>query len=181
MVAVHTVRRQRHAPVTQEHVPDTYLHVSPPLVVRTAWSEQLQRWVWMEYLDELRDVADAPQQGVVSVHEERMTDQPVGRLMQLREALRSYRVATAIGTPQEYEQASPRQWQRTQEAQVGMSAAEIDEVRELLGAAAERPEFGNAVPGSRRWRAVARGFLRERYPFVERRHQRSTESPEPTT
>ena len=41
------------APLTQERVPDSYLHVSPPLVVRTAWSEQLQRWVWMEYLDEL--------------------------------------------------------------------------------------------------------------------------------
>ena len=121
----------------------------------------------------MEDIADAPKQGVVSVHGERMTGQPVGRLMQLREASRSYRVATASGTPQEYEQVSPRQWQRSQEAQVGMSAAEIEEVRELLGDDAERPEFGNAVPGSRRWRAVARSFLRERYPFAERRRQRT--------
>ena len=179
MVAVHAVRRQRHAPVTQEHVPDTYLHVSPPLVVRTAWSEQLQRWVWMEYLDELEDVADAPNQGVVAVHGERMTDQPVGRLMQLREASRSYRVATAEGTPHEYEQVSPGQWNRLQESQVGMNTAEIEEVRTLLGDDAERPEFGNAVPGSRRWRAVARGFLRERFPFTERRQQRK-DDPEKT-
>ena len=179
MVAVHTVRRQRYAPVTQERVPDTYLHVSPPLVVRTAWSEQLQRWVWMEYLDELEDIADVPNQGVVAVREERMTGQAVGRLMQLREKSQGYRVATAEGTPQEYEQVSPRQWNRAQEAQVGMSAAEIEEVRELLGDDAERPEFGNAVPGSRKWCAVARSFLRERFPFPERRHQR-TDDPEKT-
>ena len=95
-------------------MPDTYQHVSPPLVVRTAWSEHLRRWVWMEYLDELREV--------VAVLEERMTDQPVGRLMQLREASRSYRVATASSTPYEYEQVSPRQWQRAQESQVALSA-----------------------------------------------------------
>ena len=179
MVAVHAISRHRYAPVTQEFVPDTYLHVSPPLVVQTAWSEQLQRWVWMEYLDELPDVADAPRQGVVAVRQERMTDQPVGRLMQLREASRSYRVATAEGTPQEYEQVSPRQWNRAQEAQVGMNAAEIEEVRDLLGDDAERPEFANAVPGSRRWRAVARGFLRERFPFPERRRRRC-DDPEKT-
>ena len=51
----------------QERVQDMYLHVSPPLVVRTAWNEQLQRWIWMEYLDELREVADVPRQGVVAV------------------------------------------------------------------------------------------------------------------
>ena len=173
MVAVHAVRRQRlrarHAGARAGHVPAR---------LATRWwcgrrgAISVQRWVWMEYLDELEDVADAPQQGVVAVHEERMTGQPVGRLMQLREASRSYRVASASGTPQEYEQVSPRQWNRAQEAQVGMSAAEIEEVHDLLGVAAERPEFGNAVPGSRRWRAVARGFLRERYPFPERRGQR---------
>ena len=40
-----------------------------------------QRCVWMEYLDELREMADVPRQGVVTVPQERMTDQPVGTLM----------------------------------------------------------------------------------------------------
>ena len=55
--------------------------------------------------------------------------------------------------------------------QVVLSAAEIEEVCTFLGDDARHPEFGNAVPGPRRWRAVARGFLRERYPFPERRDQ----------
>ena len=54
-----------------------------------------------------------------------------------------------------------------------MSATEIEEICELLAAAAERPEFGNSVPGSRRWCTVARGFLRARFPFPQHRQRQA--------
>ena len=50
-----------------------------------------------------------------------------------------------------------------------MGEAEVEQVRELLGDDAGHREFGNAFPGSRHWRAVARRILGERYPFDERK------------
>ena len=150
MTAVRVGRRQRPAPRTQEYVRDTYRYVSPPMVVHTAWSEQLQRWLWMECLNE----------GVAEVHQERMTEMPVEQLVRIHERARRYRVGRAKDATGEV---------RRREVKVGMDVAQVEEVQALLGNEAESPEFGNSVPGSRKWCAVARRLLGERYPFPDPR------------
>ena len=150
MTAVRVGRRQRPAPRTQEYVRDAYRYVSPPMVVHTAWSEQLQRWLWMECHNE----------GVVEVHEERLTEMPVERLMGIHERARRYRARQVKDAAGEV---------RKREVKVGMDAAQVEEVKALLDDDAESAEFGNSVPGSRKWCAVARRLLGERYPFPDRR------------